>query len=181
MELVAGKGIEATSMDAVAARSGVSKATIYKHWKDKDALVLEVLAVVHGHHQRPAFDSGDVRADILAVLTYRPKDDTGLRERIMPHMISYSAIHPEFGLAWRNLVMEPPRRELRRLLRTGIQRGELAPGLDTELALALLLGPLMYWFIFLRRKEEVPLDLAAATVDTFWRAHAIAKPPRKRQ
>ena len=42
VHLFAEQGIEATSMDSIAEASGVSKATIYKHWQDKDALCLEV-------------------------------------------------------------------------------------------------------------------------------------------
>ena len=66
--LFAEHGIDATSMDAIAAASGVSKATIYKHWSDKDALLLEVMAEMSGIQKRPAFDSGHVRQDMIAVL-----------------------------------------------------------------------------------------------------------------
>src|SRR5215831_15652280 len=59
LELVADAGVEATSMDAIARKSGVSKATIYKHWADKDALLLEMMAVAAGLHTRPKFDSRD--------------------------------------------------------------------------------------------------------------------------
>ena len=58
LELVAERGVDATSMDAVAQKSGVSKATIYKHWADKDGLLLEMLAEAAGVHGRPEFDSG---------------------------------------------------------------------------------------------------------------------------
>jgi len=47
MQLFAKRGIESTSMDAIAAGSGVSKATIYKHWADKDDLCMEVLVHIH--------------------------------------------------------------------------------------------------------------------------------------
>ena len=46
-QLFAERGIDTTSVDAIAAASGVSKATIYKHWADKDALCLEVMQYVH--------------------------------------------------------------------------------------------------------------------------------------
>ena len=46
--LFSDRGIDATSMDGIAAASGVSKATIYKHWPDKEKLALEVLSYVHG-------------------------------------------------------------------------------------------------------------------------------------
>ena len=182
LDLVAARGLDATSMDAIAEASGVSKATLYKHWADKDALLLELMAEVNGLHARPAFDSGDTRADIIAVLSYRPKEHSELRERITPHFMAYSARNPAFGDAWRDMVMEPPRNELRQLLTKGIARGELTPKLDTELSLSLLLGPVVYWYVFLRRKTADPTDLAEGVVDAFWRAFARTEesPQRRR-
>src|SRR3982750_1368040 len=81
LELVADRGVEATSMDAIAEASGVSKATIYKHWPDKNALLLELMAEVNGLHSRPAFDTGSPRAGMVAVLSYRPPDRPEVRER----------------------------------------------------------------------------------------------------
>ena len=43
IELIEERGIEGTSMDAISQRSGVSKATVYKHWKDKEALCIDVI------------------------------------------------------------------------------------------------------------------------------------------
>ena len=48
VELFSERGIDATSMDAIAETAGVSKATIYKHWPDKDSLCLEVMGNLHG-------------------------------------------------------------------------------------------------------------------------------------
>lgn len=152
--LVSQRGIEGTSMDAVAETSGVSKATIYKHWKDKDALLLEMMAEMAGLHSRPAFDSGDTWADVLAVLSYQPEENAALKERIMPQWIAYSARNPSFGRAWRHMVMEPPRQELRRILTLGMNRGELSSALNVELSLALLLGPMIYWHIFQKAPEQ---------------------------
>src|SRR5258708_38687601 len=83
--LVAERGVDATSMDAIARESGVSKATIYKHWADKDALLLEMMAAVHGLNDRPKFDSGNARADMVAVLSYRPSEKADMSERVIPH------------------------------------------------------------------------------------------------
>jgi AcrR family transcriptional regulator len=175
LELVAERGIDETSMDAIADLSGVSKATIYKHWRDKDALLLEVMAEVNGLNTRPKFDSGDTRRDLIAVLAYRPKEHADTRERMMPHLISYSARKPAFGDAWRNLVMEPPRRELRGLISAGIRKRELTPTLDCELSLALLLGPMLYCHLFMQRTADSPRQLATAVVDAFWRAFGAAR------
>src|SRR6185295_14852761 len=68
------QGIEATSMDGIAAASGVSKATIYKHWPDKDALTVEVMARLHGRETLPPDpDSGSLRADLIQVLDVEPR------------------------------------------------------------------------------------------------------------
>lgn len=170
LELVAKGGVEAASMDAIAARSGVSKATIYKHWADKNALLLESMGAVNGLDSRPAFDSGNTRADMVAVLSYRPKENSRMREKVLPHFVAYSASHLEFGIAWRDMVMEPPRRELRHLISKGVAKGEIVCDVDMDLCLALLLGSLMYWHIFLKRTNVDPKVLAEGVVDIFWRA-----------
>ena len=173
--LMSEKGIDATSMDAIAEASGVSKATIYKHWTDKEALLLEMVAEINGLHTRPTFDSGNTRSDMVAVLSYRPEEKAELRERIMPHFMAYSARNPSFSDTWRDTVMEPPRRELSHLLRLGITRGELSPKLDLDLSLALLLGPIMYWYVFLKRYSAKPDSLAEGVIDAFWRAYGLSK------
>ena len=173
LELVAELGVEATSMDAIARKSGVSKATIYKHWADKDALLLEMMAMAAGLHTRPKFDSGDVRADMIAVLAYRPKENADVRERLLPHFNAYSVKNHQFGHAWRAMSMEPPRKELRHLLAIAIQNGELPAMLDVDLSLALLIGPVIYWHVFLKRDVADPQALAEGVVDAFWRAFSI--------
>ena len=173
LELIAQRGVNATSMDAIAGKSGVSKATIYKHWADKEALLLDVMADAQELHRRPVFNSGNTRADIVAVLSYRPREKADIRERIMPHLIAYSASNTAFGLAWRNMVMEPPRHELKNLLKQGIEKSELSPDLDINLSLALLLGPIIYWHVFLRRTSGGPRGLAEGIVDAFWKAFGL--------
>jgi AcrR family transcriptional regulator len=170
LELVAERGFDATSMDAVAQKSGVSKATIYKHWSDKEALMLEMMADINGLRDRPSFDSGNTRRDMIAVLAYKSSDNAEMREKILPHFMAYAGTHPKVGMAWRKMVTEPPRRELSRLLELGTQKGEFTSKLDIEFCLALLLGPMIYWHIFLRRNTEDPKPLAESVIDVFWRA-----------
>ena len=178
LEMVAERGVDAASMDAIAERSGVSKATIYKHWANKDALLLEMMCALAGLSDRPKFDTGNTRADMIAVLAHRPKENAVMRERVLPHFVAYSATHTEFGNAWRNMAMEPPRRELKDLIWKGIQAGELSSDLDMDLSLAVLLGPILYWHIFLRKNIGDPKALAEGIVDMFWRAFGSKRGPR---
>jgi AcrR family transcriptional regulator len=179
LELMAERGVDATSMDAIAQASGVSKATIYKHWADKDALLLEAMAAANGLRDRPKFDSGNTREDIVAVLSYRPVEHAELRERILPHFIAYSARNPAFGDAWRNMVMDPPRSELKHLLQLAVRKRELSKTIDLDLSLTLLLGPILYWHIFMRKAVASPHDLAERVVDAYWKAFGLAQTSRK--
>lgn len=171
-QLFAERGIDATSVDAIAARSGVSKATIYKHWADKDALCLEVLMYVHQMDSSPPDpDSGDIRADLKAYLKYEPSPaKAAVQKRLMPHLIAYSARNEAFGRAWKTRVMERARNGLKQILRRGVNRGFFPVTLDEDLGVALLLGPMMYRHIF---GVGVSLDwLVEGAVESFWRAHA---------
>ena len=171
-ELFASRGIAATSMDAIAAAAAVSKATVYKHWADKDALCLEVLLHVHRVDEDPSEqDSGDLRADMKSFLAYEPPAARAeIQRRLAPHLIAYSACNPEFGRAWRARVSERSRLGLRKLLQRGMGAGTFPVVLDEELSVALLIGPMMYRHIFGPAVDR--RWLAEGVVDSFWKAHA---------
>src|SRR5271163_3351979 len=173
--LFAKRGIDATSVDAIAAASGVSKATIYKHWADKDALCLEVMQYVHElDGGAPEVDSGDLRADLIAFLKYEPSSKkAAIIKKLTPHLIAYSARNEEFGRAWKTRVMERTRDSLKKLLRRGVGRGIFPAVFDEELGVALLLGPMMYRHIF---GTSVNLEwLAEGTVESFWLGACAAR------
>jgi AcrR family transcriptional regulator len=177
LKLFAERGIEATSMDAIAQASAVSKATIYNHWADKEALLLEVMLMVNGLDREPEdVDTGDVQRDLTTVLTRKPPDKfENARNRMTPSLIAYSALHPEFGKAWRHRVMEPPRQCLKKILGRGISRGQLPADLDLESAMALLLGPMLYAHVFHKDQASSKPDLGPVTAQAFWRAHQQAR------
>ena len=180
LELFAEKGIDATSVDAIAKKSRVSKATIYKHWADKDALCMEVLVYIHELDLGPPdVDSGDLQADLVAYLVYEPSPQKAdLQKRIMPHLIAYSARNQDFGRAWRSRVLERARSGLKRLVRRGMDRGIFPAVLDEELAVPLLLGPMLFSHILGARLDRK--WLAEGTVNSFWKANArLARQPSR--
>lgn len=115
---------------------------------------------------------------MTAVLSYRSSENADMRERILPHFMAYAGTHPKVGMAWCQMVAEPPRRELARLIQLGRLKGELIPKLDIEFCLALLLGPMVYWHIFLRRNSEDPKPLAESVIDVFWREYGVTRKTR---
>jgi AcrR family transcriptional regulator len=172
LKLFAARGVDGTSMDAIAGASGVSKATIYKHWPDKNALCLEVMAGLHGAHAEPPdVDSGDLRADLIAILSHKPPPrDDALRMRLMPHLMAYAARNPAFGLAWRARVLEPPRAQLTRVLARAVARGQLPRDTNIEVAIALLLGPRMYGHFLKLMNRHLPDHMPELIVDAFLKA-----------
>jgi len=177
------RGIDATSMDAIARASGVSKATIYKHWADKEALLMEVMLFVHGlDEELEDVDTGHLEKDIATVLSRKPPGEfEEARTRMMPTLIAYSAVHPEFGAAWRHRVMDPPRKALKRILERSIKRRLLKPDLDLDVAVALMLGPILYWHIFVNGKKPSPNDrhIGPDIANAFCRAFLKERPASK--
>jgi AcrR family transcriptional regulator len=173
LDLFGERGIEATSMDAIAHASGVSKATIYHHWPGKEALLLEVMLWVNGLDREPEdTDTGDICRDLATVLTRRPPDEfEAARNRITPTLIAYSAVNQEFGMAWRHRVMEPPRQCLKRILSRGIERGLLPADLDLGISIALLLGPQLYVHIFHKGDWARFDEIGSKVAESFWRAY----------
>ena len=169
------RGIDAASMDAIARKSGVSKATIYKHWHDKDALALEALSLMFGlNEEPPKFDSGELRQDLVDALTYQPAPERQeMKNRMMPHVMAYAARNQKFGEQWRSRVIGRPQTRLKNLIKRGIEERQLAGNIDLETGLALLLGPMLYWHIFVGKKSITPMprDLATDVVSAFWKMY----------
>jgi len=91
LDLFGTRGIDATSMDAVAHASGVSKATIYNHWANKEALLLDVMLMLHGlNRDAEEVDTGDICRDLATVLSRRPPDQfDAARDRMMPALPAF--------------------------------------------------------------------------------------------
>lgn len=176
INLFAAQGIEATSMDAIAEASGVSKATIYKHWPDKVALVLEVMSQVHCVKTMPELEQPDTRSKLITLLGFRPpQPQSEVQQRMAPHLMAFAARNPEFGKAWRIRVMEPPRAQMRTVLERSMADGELPEDLDLDLSVALLFGPMMYRHVLNMIGAQTPEDMPERVVDAFWKAHAVTR------
>jgi AcrR family transcriptional regulator len=178
LELFAERGIEGTSVDAIAVASGVSKATIYKHWHDKDSLALEALGNLLGLNEKlPVFDSGDLRRDLVDALNYQPHEpDPEKKNRIMPHLMAYAARNREFGCQWRGRAIERPKRQITEILKRAVAQRKLPGNLNFDMSVAILVGPMLYRHIFLSHSPtKLPTDLADHVVAVFWKANALRR------
>ena len=143
-ELLLARGLGAVSMDAVAERAGVSKATIYRWWPTKETLALD--ALYHEWASVPAArDTGSLRGDLLSLL--RPWARlAGSRPygRVISALLTEAQTDPAFAAEYRERFVEPRRDQAREIFRRAIKRGEIPAGTKTEVALDLLYGPLYH-------------------------------------
>jgi AcrR family transcriptional regulator len=164
LKLIAERGVEATSMDAIAAESGVSKATVYKHWANRDALLIEVLCSHVG--KLPDFDTDNPREDMVRFIRYlaesRKREELG---PVWPRIIAYAVGNPDFARAMRAFAFEPRRTQIERIIERAMSKGELQPGIDASFAMDLLVGPVMHRGF---SGAAMPADMPSRIVDYFW-------------
>ncbi len=144
LELIAEAGLGELSVESVAGRAGVGKATIYRRWAGKQALVEDAFATLND--ELPDVPSGgDVRTRLVEMLEQiRCRAPVTQSGRILPRILGHGHSHPELVRAFHERVVEPRRERFRVVLREGVGCGELRPDLDIETAVTLLAAPMLY-------------------------------------
>lgn len=177
LELIREVGFDALAMDAIAARAGVGKATVYRRWKSKELLVVEAIdAIVRAV---PDPDTGSTEGDLMALMhatlrMYADPATAALLSGLVAAMVRSEAI----AQAVRGGFVGMRREAMRRALRRGIGRGELRADTDLELALDLLSGPLLYRYLI--SGEAVDEGLARGAVSAVLRAFGPAESSNER-
>jgi AcrR family transcriptional regulator len=129
-------------VEAVAARAGVGKATIYRRWPNKEELLLAAFGSLKSPFPEPAGES--VRDDLLAMVKVMCADKADPRKARR-----YALLHGEGGkyprlmARYKETVVRPRREAMRAVIRRGIQTGELRPDTDVEIAILALTGVIM--------------------------------------
>ena len=142
LQLLGQGGIAGVSIEAVATTAGVGKATIYRRWPSKEALVLH--AMLLGGEHPPAPDTGSLRGDLEAYLldlvdriqAFRPQD-------VLPHLVGAASYDP----AVRSALTEYTRARqapMRTVLQRAGERGDLPPGTDPDVFIDAVLGAINY-------------------------------------
>lgn len=136
-------GFAGLSMEAVAASAGVGKATVYRRWPTKDALIGDALDTLAD--EVDTVETGSLRDDLVAWLNaLRRRNMHSLAGRIMPQLAAERTTHPDLFATYSHRVLEPSRRWAADLLRRGIDSGELAADVDVDLIVDMLIGPVSY-------------------------------------
>lgn len=165
VEELAAVGFSKMSIEAIARRAGVGKTAVYRRWKSKLHLVLDLVgAFAADGLPVPATGSlyGDVRAllEVMSHVLGHP-----VASAVIPDLLVEAARNPEIADAVRGALLDGQRRVAAGIVGEAVARGELPQGSDAGRAFDLVIGPL-YWRQVVVR-EEVPagyLDELARSV-----------------
>ena len=144
-ELLLNHGLGAVSMDTVAERAGVSKATIYRWWPAKETLALDALENEWAVGAIDPPDTGTLRGDLLALLhpwahlvTTRPY------ARVIAALVTKAHTDPAFAGEYVAHLVTPRRDRARTAFARAADRGEIPPDPPVDVALDLIYGPLYH-------------------------------------
>jgi AcrR family transcriptional regulator len=145
LELLVEVGFSALTVEGVASRAGVGKATIYRRWPSKLPLVVEAFG------RLPAFeevDTGSVAEDLKQILKgYIQAFNSTPLATVLPSLAGERAHNPELSELF-DPVSRQRRLPLHRALERGVARGELAADLDLDLASDVVVGPIAVTLFF---------------------------------
>ena len=161
-DLVAEVGVERTTIDEIASRSGVAKTTIYRHFASKQVLVVEA---VHACTHIPVVsDTGSLRDDLISCFSGTTKASyDGRLGDMMMSLMDAAQRDPELGRLVRAQT-EQRRRFATEVIERAVARGDLPVGVDVDLLVTLVAGPLIYTKLV--RRQRVTDELVAAVVDS---------------
>jgi AcrR family transcriptional regulator len=150
--LLAEVGYDRMTMDAVAARAHVSKATIYRNWPEKPGLVADALSY-RFQDSPPLPDCGSLRGDLFAILTLACQAGNGLDGEVIVGVMTAAARNPVLARTLHETMYEKKHAAHEAVIRRAVQRGEVPPDTDPH-----LLHEVLHSMLLTRRLESVELD-----------------------
>lgn len=154
-EELAAVGYARMSIEGIARRAGVGKTAVYRRWRSKLHLVLDIVSAI-AVQGLPAPHTGSLEADLrlLYEVTSRALRHP-VASQIIPDLQAEAARNPDIAEAMRKALRDGQESVASSILTAAENRGEVRPGLDRDLALDLISGPL-YWRAVVIRTPKLP-------------------------
>ena len=160
LELLAEVGFSALTVEGVAGRAGVGKATIYRRWPSKLPLVVEAFGRLPSLEES---DTGDLVTDLKVMLrSYLQLFNSTPLAAVLPSLAGERAHNPELS-SLLEPVLKVRRQPLIAALARAQKRGDLSAELDLELAADLIVGPIAVRLFFAGGK--IPPRIVDPVVD----------------
>lgn len=145
-------------MDAVAARAGVSKATIYRRWKSKEELISELLDEIADVVQ--VAQTGDPFEDLIATSRFAAEHGEAA-SRLLPALQGEATVNEEFGRMFREKLVERRRQQLQDFVRAAIEAGHIRDDVDVEFLADVMFGAVVMRAHILGGEPERPSRVLA--------------------
>ncbi|MEU3343423.1 TetR/AcrR family transcriptional regulator [Streptomyces sp. NPDC006700] len=160
-EELASVGYARMSIEGIARRAGVGKTAVYRRWRSKLHLVLDIVSAL-AVQGLPAPDTGSLEGDLrlLYEVTSRALRHP-IASQIIPDLQAEAARNPDIAEAMQKALRDGQESVASSILAAAERRGEISPGLDRDLALDLISGPL-YWRAVVIRTPKLPKGYLAA-------------------
>lgn len=163
VELLLDAGVEGVTVEEVAARSGVAKSTLYRHFSTRENLIAQAARCCLVEHPTP--DTGSLADDLRYLFgRFAEQEEERRVTDLLPLLIDAAKRDPEMEALVASILAER-KRPIRTVLQLAQLRGEISPDLDLDTAMALVIGPFSYRRLVERRDatpEFIDAVLAAA-------------------
>ncbi len=136
-------GLPAATVDAIADRSGVSKATLYKHWPSRTAIAAEAFGLLMAE-AIPLPDTGSARGDLTEQIRRVSDFYASANGKVFAQLLAAAVTDPAAAEYFREFVLAGRRASTRELWERAVERGEARPGIDADTAADTLFGGLIY-------------------------------------
>lgn len=157
-------GYRGLTMEAVARRAGISKATLYRWWPSKAHLVCEAYTA-KAHRDVPQADSGDLAEDLRAYLGHVGYALGHLGSgRTVAEIILAANVEPAFGDLFRTTLLADRKKSLRDLLVRARAAGQVRPDTDLEVVVDTAYGALHHRLLVSREPIDGPYVAGLATL-----------------
>ena len=159
LKLLKETGFPQLSIEAIAADADVSKATVYRWWATKAVLVADAFSASADEELRFP-NTGSVQKDMSLQMRQLIRVFRSPRGKVVAALLGGGQSDPELIAAFRERFLWPRRQQAYQTLQRGMDRGELPAGIDLDLMLDSLYGPI--YMRFLIRHDELKEDFADA-------------------
>lgn len=154
LNLLAEVGYESMSIEAIAARAGVGKTTIYRRYTSKEELVADAIESLRDDSAIP--DTGSFWGDMdILINNAAKKIDSPLGRQTLALIISTASSNPQFAEVYWTKYTKFRREAFSQVLERAKSRGEIHNNADVDLIIDLVSGSLYYALIFKPTTEPV--------------------------
>jgi AcrR family transcriptional regulator len=143
LDLAEERGFDSLSVEGVAARAGVAKTTIYRRWPNVWAIVMDAF-LAEVTRLAPIQARATARESLAASMRLLARAYRGRPGQLLRPLLGRAQVEPDLREAVRTRWVEPRRQVAREVIRRGIDTGELRAGLDADIVLDALYGPLYH-------------------------------------